>query len=222
MRTASRFSIKTRLMLLCLVPMLVIGWGTWNLFSQFQSQLSSYHVITEKITMLSHITNVTHLMYQTMIGRTNGDDIQPYLAQLDQELNAVNGLLDTQTYTGLIGNSGLLIKNNVAELKNLAREINSASASNMEDYGQWSFDLIYELLVEIQKRSNHQAPSEIHTLDVVYDDLSWFLYWMQREVWFIRGVSETGNFDQQQLGPEGSPHFSPKLCRTYRFEASYG
>lgn len=200
MRTASRFSIKTRLMLLCLVPMLVIGWGTWNLFSQFQSQLSSYRVITEKITMLSHITNVTHLMYQTMIGRTNGDDIQPYLAQLDQELNAVNGLLDTQAYTGLIGNSELLIKNNVAELKNLAREVNSASASNMEDYGQWSFDLIYELLVEIQKRSNHQAPSEIHTLDVVYDDLSWFLYWMQREVWFIRGVSETGNFDQQQLG----------------------
>ncbi len=100
MRTASRFSIKTRLMLLCLVPMLVIGWGTWNLFSQFQSQLSSYRVITEKITMLSHITNVTHLMYQTMLGRANGDDIQPYLSQLDQELNAVNGFLDTQAYKG--------------------------------------------------------------------------------------------------------------------------
>lgn len=27
---------------------------------------------------------------------------------------------------------------------------------------------------------------------------------------------------QQGFGAEGSPHFSPKLCRTYRFEASYG
>lgn len=43
---------------------------------------------------------------------------------------------------------------------------------------------------------------------------------------FIRYVL-TGNDFQNYIhnlatGSEGSPHFSPKLCRTYRFEASYG
>lgn len=200
MRTVSRFSIKARLMLLCLMPMLVIGWGTWNLFSQFQTQLVAYRVITKKIDALNHLTNATHLAYDMLIGRIHQNDVQRLRIALDNELTLVGANIDDQNLMRVSGNSASLSSSNVAELKSLASEIASATVAETHEYGTWTFDLIYELLTDIQKRSNHEAPTDIHTLDVVYDDLSWFLYWMQREAWFIRDLSQTDTLTPQQLG----------------------
>ncbi|MGV1721223.1 ATP-binding protein [Vibrio furnissii] len=200
MRTVSRFSIKARLMLLCLMPMLVIGWGTWNLFSQFQTQLVAYRVITKKIDALNHLTNATHLAYDMLIGRIHQNDVQRLRIALDNELTLVGANIDEQNLMRVSGNSASLSSSNVAELKSLASEIASATVAETHEYGTWTFDLIYELLTDIQKRSNHEAPTDIHTLDVVYDDLSWFLYWMQREAWFIRDLSQTDTLTPQQLG----------------------
>lgn len=200
MRTVSRFSIKARLMLLCLMPMLVIGWGTWNLFSQFQTQLVAYRVITKKIDALNHLTNATHLAYDMLIGRIHQNDVQRLRIALDNELTLVGANIDDQNLMRVSGHPASLSSSNVAELKSLASEIASATVAETHEYGTWTFDLIYELLTDIQKRSNHEAPTDIHTLDVVYDDLSWFLYWMQREAWFIRDLSQTDTLTPQQLG----------------------
>ncbi|MCG6450820.1 hybrid sensor histidine kinase/response regulator, partial [Vibrio parahaemolyticus] len=119
---------------------------------------------------------------------------------LDNELTLVGANIDDQNLMRVSGNSASLSSSNVAELKSLASEIASATVAETHEYGTWTFDLIYELLTDIQKRSNHEAPTDIHTLDVVYDDLSWFLYWMQREAWFIRDLSQTDTLTSQQLG----------------------
>ncbi|EEX40577.1 hypothetical protein VFA_003117 [Vibrio furnissii CIP 102972] len=182
------------------MPMLVIGWGTWNLFSQFQTQLVAYRVITKKIDALNHLTNATHLAYDMLIGRIHQNDVQRLRIALDNELTLVGANIDDQNLMRVSGNSASLSSSNVAELKSLASEIASATVAETHEYGTWTFDLIYELLTDIQKRSNHEAPTDIHTLDVVYDDLSWFLYWMQREAWFIRDLSQTDTLTPQQLG----------------------
>ena len=196
----NRFSIKARLVLLCLLPMLVIAWGTWTLFSQFQSQLLSYQSSTQKVTALNYVANATHSFYHILSRRLNDDPLDFYIEQLESELNQLNEFFAPSVTRLVAENSDLLIRNNIAELRSLAQEVRTASFDDVRQYGTWAFDLIYELNLEIQKTSNHDAPAEIHHLDTIYDELSWFLYWMQREAWFLRDLAQSETLNKQQVG----------------------
>lgn len=196
----NRFSIKARLVLLCLLPMLVIAWGTWTLFSQFQSQLLSYQSSTQKVTALNYVANATHSFYHILSRRLNDDPLDFYIEQLESELNQLSEFFAPSVARLVAENSDLLIRNNIAELRSLAQEVRTASAEDVRQYGTWAFDLIYELNLEIQKTSNHDAPAEIHHLDTIYDELSWFLYWMQREAWFLRDLAQSETLTKQQVG----------------------
>ncbi|XAW87946.1 histidine kinase dimerization/phospho-acceptor domain-containing protein [Vibrio sp. CDRSL-10 TSBA] len=180
--------------------MLVIAWGTWTLFSQFQSQLLSYQSSTQKVTALNYVANATHSFYHILSRRLNDDPLDFYIEQLESELNQLNEFFAPSVTRLVAENSDLLIRNNIAELRSLAQEVRTASFDDVRQYGTWAFDLIYELNLEIQKTSNHDAPAEIHHLDTIYDELSWFLYWMQREAWFLRDLAQSETLNKQQVG----------------------
>lgn len=196
----NRFSIKARLVLLCLLPMLVIAWGTWTLFSQFQSQMLSYESSTQKVTALNYVANATHTFYHILSRRLNDQSVESYISQLETDLAQLDMFFSPSVTRHIGSHSDRLIRANVAELNNLAQEVNTASVSEVRQYGPWAFDLLYELLLEIQKTSNHEAPAEIHRLDTIYDELSWFLYWMQREAWFLRDLAMSEILTKQQVG----------------------
>ncbi|WGY45429.1 ATP-binding protein [Vibrio sp. ABG19] len=196
----NRFSIKARLVLLCLLPMVVIAWGTWTLFSQFQSQLLSYQSSTQKVTALNYVANATHSFYHLLSRRLNDDPLDFYIEQLESELSQLSEFFAPSVTRLVAANSDLLIRNNIAELRSMAQEVRTAPLEDVRQYGTWAFDLIYELNLEIQKTINHDAPAEIHHLDTIYDELSWFLYWMQREAWFLRDLARSETLTKQQVG----------------------
>lgn len=196
----NRFSIKARLVLLCLLPMLVIAWGTWTLFSQFQSQLLSYESSTQKVTALNYVANATHSFYHILSRRLRNEPVESYINQLETDLDQLDQFFTPSVTRHIAVNSDRLIRSNIAELVHLAEEITVAPAAEVRQYGPWAFDLMYELMLEIQKTSNHEAPAEIHHLDTIYDELSWFLYWMQREAWFLRDLAMSDVLTKQQVG----------------------
>ncbi|QXO15482.1 hybrid sensor histidine kinase/response regulator [Vibrio ostreae] len=196
----NRFSIKARLVLLCLLPMVVIAWGTWTLFSQFQSQLLAYQSSTQKVTALNYVANATHSFYHLLSRRLNDDPLDFYIEQLESELSQLSEFFAPSVTRLVAANSDLLIRNNIAELRSMAQEVRTAPLEDVRQYGTWAFDLIYELNLEIQKTINHDAPAEIHHLDTIYDELSWFLYWMQREAWFLRDLARSETLTKQQVG----------------------
>lgn len=87
---------------------------------------------------------------------------------------------------------------------------------------EWRVELLREILFFPGEK---QLPSYLSTMNVAiisevsryYDSIFDGVY-ENHALKVLRLIDEVGN----SLDAEGSPHLSPELCRTYRFEASYG
>ncbi|OXX40106.1 hybrid sensor histidine kinase/response regulator, partial [Vibrio sp. V17_P4S1T151] len=165
----THFSIKARLFLLCLIPTLVILAVAWRLFLPFESRLDTYHVLNQKIGAINQVTTSSALFYTLLSAQLrseNSEDSRPQLKQeLAESLDKI--VLDTGSTNSHFGSKSnrTLIENRVLDLHHLLDELPSASQSETLELGRQVFNLLYEVMADLQKTNSFLAPVDIHTLD---------------------------------------------------------
>ncbi|MGB6291656.1 MAG: ATP-binding protein [Vibrio anguillarum] len=214
----THFSIKARLFLLCLIPTLVILAVAWRLFLPFESRLDTYHVLNQKIGAINQVTTSSALFYtflSTKLRSENSEDSRPQLKQeLAGSLDKI--VLDTGSTNSHFGSKSnrTLIENRVLDLHHLLDELPSASQSETLELSRQVFNLLYEVMAELQKTNSFLAPVDIHTLDLVYSDLHWFAFWVQKEAWLIKELT----MDQEVFQSRQTEYFQAVERQQQYFE----
>ncbi len=214
----THFSIKARLFLLCLIPTLVILAVAWRLFLPFESRLDTYHVLNQKIGAINQVTTSSALFYTLLsvqLRSENSEDSRPQLKQeLAESLDKI--VLDTGSTNSHFGSKSnrTLIENRVLDLHHLLDELPSASQSETLELGHQVFNLLYEVMADLQKTNSFLAPVDIHTLDLVYSDLHWFAFWVQKEAWLIKELT----IDQEVFQSRQTEYFQAVERQQQYFE----
>ncbi|PMJ97623.1 ATP-binding protein [Vibrio sp. 10N.261.55.A7] len=188
----TKLSIKLRLIVLCLVPLMIIVGFSYSYIGMIQVRLHSHTVTTEKVDALELLTEINNNLYQLLT-----EKIQQGESNLDTKLQALSSKLDALAavaHTSEHSHHGIesdnLVSLQIEDLKYLVQDIKEASPSEIIDLGNLVFEVVHELNSELHKVTSHDSSLEIHELELVFSDLNWFLFWMQREAWLAQVIAE--------------------------------
>ncbi|KHA62360.1 histidine kinase [Vibrio variabilis] len=194
----TRMSIKSRLLILCLLPTIVIVLLSANQVHQIQERLESYQVISEKNASINLLMEYSHHSYAALSKQLSGQDGQTSIAlaqsSLDLLLAKQNKMLSNKAEREVSSSY-------VVELHQLITELNQASPQQTVELGRLIYDILYDLYSSILFTEGAHFNSRVHQLDIILSDLSWLHFWMEREAWLVKEV-ETEGWPYADFAPE--------------------
>lgn len=183
----ARVSIKSRLLVLCLLPTLVILLFCANSVIRIQERLESYTVINVKAEHLRHLSALSNQLYFALSKRLKNDsvkqEIHQSLLQLDQTLALVSAQHQLRPERRRV------MTEQIMELKGVLPELEFASYTSTIELGRLMFSSLETLFLTVQQIENYHADRSIQKAEVVLSDLSWLHFWMEREAWLAREIS---------------------------------
>ncbi|MGY3572019.1 ATP-binding protein [Vibrio paucivorans] len=181
----------------------ICGFAVHAILS-IQERLHTYTVITEKVHSLNTFNTISQSFYDLLVKRLTREqsaDLSQQVELLQAELNRLAQQAHTELHThhGVVATNIVLLQ--IDDLRYLVDDIQNAESSEIVDLGNLVFDVLVELSDEIHKISSHTVEPTIHQLDLVYSDLSWFLFWMKKEAWVAQSVARK-NIAFQRYAPD--------------------
>ncbi|WP_342669004.1 hypothetical protein [Vibrio sonorensis] len=197
----SNFSIKSRLLVLCLVPTVVIIGFAVNSVIRIQEQLHSYTVIDEKARTLNLLSVLSGHIYQGVTKRVEGLPSQTSVSLATETIKRIEKVSHVQGHNHHSGEYNPQTLQHLEEIKELLPELNNASPQGTVEIARLMYEILYDIYFDIQKIESHDANVAIHKLDLVLSDLSWLYYWMEREAWLARELNVLG-WDYSDFAPQ--------------------
>ncbi|SHO58626.1 Signal transduction histidine-protein kinase BarA [Vibrio quintilis] len=182
-------SIKFRLIILCIIPTVIICWGAYYWAEQTRARLSGYADITLKVSALEQVSALSTEFYRLFTLRNQSKLISE--EQRDRFTKLTEKLIDElKPYQGDLFSSvdKHVVIANLNELSHLVQQLNQVHGEDLSAQSMWGFDLMYEILAALQKQLDSQVSPKTYQLSAVFDYLSWFLYWVEREAWLMQDI----------------------------------
>ncbi|MFB9215770.1 hybrid sensor histidine kinase/response regulator [Vibrio sinaloensis] len=181
----TRMSIKSRLLILCLLPTIVIILLSANLVNQLQGRLHSYQLVDEKNAAINLLTEFSKHNYSALSRQLNGQQNQTYVALANQTLQQ---LLALEKISDREASSVSYIE----ELMQLFPELSKAGREETIELGRLIYTVYYDLYASVLSRDNINLSTDVHKLDLIISDLSWLHFWMEREAWLVQEIQVEG------------------------------
>ncbi|WP_038184326.1 hybrid sensor histidine kinase/response regulator [Vibrio rhizosphaerae] len=195
-------SIKNRLIVLCIVPVIIISWGAYQWFMQVEKRMSGYANTISRISILEKVSTLSDQFYQLLNLRQEIGAIEPHQSLLFHQTTKNISVALKQNHGEIMAQGDQqVIVSNLDELTKLTERLSGIRDDALMAQSLWGFDLIYEMMVAVQKHSGDLAPTHIYQMETTFGQLSWFLYWIERETWLmqqIRGKHQIDNFLRQE------------------------
>ncbi|MDE1211012.1 ATP-binding protein [Vibrio aestuarianus] len=189
----SQLSIRARLMMLCLIPALVIAVIALGLFIQFDARLHTYEILNQKVESLNQTTKSANLLYQALSAELRSESNDQDLDEFKRALAEVRKNISVDQHQTHGTSDRVKIENIINQLSQVVDTIPNATKNEVFEIGNSGFTLIGQLMAELQKTNSLTAPFDIHSLDLIYSDLHWFSFWMQKEAWLIQQFAVVGS-----------------------------
>lgn len=185
----TRMSIKSRLLILCLLPTIVIILLSTNLVKQTQTRLDNYQLVSEKNHSIRLLTQFSQHLYtalgERLLGQPSGSSLQLAQSTLDELSQIPFSSVDkahqfSPTITGYI-----------YDLKQMMVKLESSSQAESIAMGRPLYRLLYDLYASILSTESHESSVRVHRLDIIISDLSWLYFWMEKEAWIAKEIHTT-------------------------------
>ncbi|WP_295893360.1 ATP-binding protein [uncultured Vibrio sp.] len=188
----TKLSIKLRLIVLCLVPLMIIVGFSYSYIVTIQARLHSHTTTTEKVDSLELLTDINNNLYQLLTGKIQQNEavLESALEEVGSKLDRLASVAHTSEHSHHGIESDNLVLLQIEDLQYLVQDIKEASRDEALDIGNLIFEVVYELNSEIHKVTSHASSLNIHELELVFSDLNWFIFWMQREAWLAQVIAE--------------------------------
>ncbi|RSD31800.1 ATP-binding protein [Vibrio pectenicida] len=184
----SNISIKSRLLILCLIPTLVIGLLSVNLVKNIQDRLHSNLIIIEKVETLRYLSEFTGHLYQALSVRndkkTRGNE--QALAQKSISLVAQVAHTEEHIHHGIPESNAVLP--HIQALSVLVSHIADTDGQERLFTGKKAYGELLALYIAVQSTESHDLDLTIHQLDMALSDLNWLYFWMEREAWLAQEI----------------------------------
>ncbi len=188
----TRMSIKSRLLVLCLLPTIVIILLSANLVNQIQGRLHSYQLISDKNSSINLLMEFSHHNYSALTKRLRGKSGQTSIA-------LANGTLELLSINEQRKREDLLHKHQqdisesyIQELIQLFPELEHASPEETVELGRLIYTVFYDLYANVLSLEGTHTNNRVHQLDLILSDLSWLHFWMEREAWLVQEIQVEG------------------------------
>ena len=155
----TRMSIKSRLLILCLLPTIVIILLSANLVNQLQGRLHSYQLVDEKNAAINLLAEFSKHSYSALSRQLNGQLSQTSIALATQALQQLTRLererdRDSNTISY------------IEELTQLFPELSMAGREETIELGRLIYTVYFDLYASVLSRDNINLSSEVHKLDL--------------------------------------------------------
>ncbi len=185
----TRMSIKSRLLILCLLPTIVIVLLSTNLVKQTQTRLDNYQLVSEKNHSIRLLTQFSQHLYtalgERLLGELSSPSLQIAQSKLDELSQIPFSSVDkahqfSPTITGYI-----------YDLKQMLVKLEGSSQAESIAMGRPLYRLLYDLYASILSTESHDSSVRVHRLDIIISDLSWLYFWMEKEAWIAKEIHTT-------------------------------
>lgn len=177
--------IKTRLIMLCIIPAIVVSAGAYLILSHLSLNSLGYRVAEKKIELINGSLSLNSSMYQLFTDRVE----KGYWPQekIRNILGETQDVLDNASLEGLLVDDSIDFSS-LRELKFFVRQLDTVKKSNMNDSMQLWLALMYDAMTSINKIKIPNGDAKLFYVNQNFESLSWFLYWVQKESWLINAI----------------------------------
>ncbi|MDC0611429.1 ATP-binding protein [Vibrio sp.] len=187
-----RLKIKSRLVLLSLIPAIVVSVGAYIILKHLAANLSSYKLTENKIELIDETLNLNNRLYRLFADKATNvhwnrqqiQDVRNLVIELENESHNITSYYSGETVSG--------IDASLKELQLFLTNVGEDQSTSLIESAQLGFALNYEVLVAINKLKIHGASSELFYVNENFEYLSWFLYWVQKEAWLVHAIKLQG------------------------------
>ncbi|MFB9136205.1 ATP-binding protein [Vibrio olivae] len=184
-----QLSIKTRLMLLCLIPAVVIIGFSGNLAFTVGERLHQFELISAKARLLGGLSQFAGETHETLNRQLVGEGIQQQMATTQAKLSALQtvlrsskGVIDDERYERLFLD--------IQSLENTLNELHGVKSNEVIEVGQFFNEQIYDTYIDVHHLSGIATSKEVNRLDLQLSNLYWLYFWMEKEAWLIEQAQQ--------------------------------
>ena len=184
----TNISIKSRLLILCLIPTLVIAVLSVYVVKHVQVRLHSNLLVNEKVQSIKYLAQLTGQVYQALDPRNDQHTRTNSQRFAQKSISLISQVAHTEEHT----HRGISDTNNtLAHIKNfneLISGIGDLDDKERLDKGSELYGALWALYMSILSMENHNLDLTTHHLELALTDLNWMYFWMEREAWFAQEI----------------------------------
>ncbi|MCG7497335.1 ATP-binding protein [Vibrio sp. Of7-15] len=184
MELLNRTSIKTRILLLVLLPLSFVGVFSGVEINKLIKNIDSLNVLNSRISLLEEISTFSALSHHAKVNKLSVANGEFDTGQLSTSLNKTKGFLSFS----FSGEELEEISSLRGELVEANEEFGILEVDELSDWSEWITDIIKQVLTHLEKSSsNIENPNIENDVRVLYQ-LQWLLIWAQDENWYINEI----------------------------------
>lgn len=184
MELLNRTSIKTRILLLVLLPLSFVGVFSGVEINKLIKNIDSLNVLNSRISLLEEISTFSSLSHHAKINKLNAIEEHSDADNLNLSLEKTKGLLGLS----FSGEELEEVSSLMDELVEANEELSILEADELSDWSEWMTDIIKQTLTYLEKGSSNTVDSNIEDDVRVLYQLQWLLIWAQDENWYINEI----------------------------------
>lgn len=184
----ARLSIKQRLVILCLVPLLaIVGFSTFYAL-EMHHRLSAINTLQAKVSIEKQIVSMVKQLYDISSLSVQEQSIEQPLGNLKQDILALSNQINLQPVSHHADDSlDESLAMNVANLSTAVDSINDNQSVQSKMLGlNRAHDILFQLTTDLNQIESYTASNKIHRLELMMKDIHWLYFWMKREAMLAR------------------------------------
>ncbi|WP_112479722.1 hybrid sensor histidine kinase/response regulator [Vibrio variabilis] len=185
MNALNKMSIKTRIILMAVLPLIVIlVFSAWEAF-RTQKNLQQMSVLSHQSQALGYLGKYSAILHQARLEklqRTFDGNKNVIFPKLDECLDKLQLVLDKAYYLTDIDT----VQNTLNELREAQAEIEFVTdIEELEDWSSWVEELISALIAKLESVKVDTGSRSIESHLSALFTLEWIRFWATEENWFI-------------------------------------
>ncbi|WP_047042241.1 ATP-binding protein [Vibrio mexicanus] len=184
----ARLSIKQRLVILCLVPLLaIVGFSTFYAL-EMHHRLSALDTLQNKVTAEQDIASMIEQLYNISSLTVKAESIDDALTDFKQDILTFSSKIELESISHHHGDG--LNQSLMMNLANLMKAVDSLgvgqSVQSMMFELNRANDILLQITSDLHQIESHTASVKVHRLELMLKDLHWLYFWMKREAMLAR------------------------------------
>ncbi|WP_299005369.1 ATP-binding protein [uncultured Shewanella sp.] len=199
MNWLNKVSIKTRLLLLVIFPLI---FSTFLAFIEIQSilkKVNNLEVLEVQLNVLSNTANAIRLSNEMRIAKLNHKVMSA--AKVKQELKMIQIQLEKSISTSNKKSSSTslnVLKQAVNGLSQAYDEYPNVVKEDVQDWSAWVFDSLAELILMYEDEAINIGVDTIEQQVKIMYQLNWILFWDYEADWLLHIEMETSKLNMEE------------------------
>lgn len=188
----NRISIKTRLLLLVVLPLTFSSVFTGIELSELYRNVQSLNILSARVQLLDETSIFATSVHKLRASRLQQQDNLKEKSQAIEAASQFSTLIDS----AFNSTEKMEISTVGSDMMEVLNDFEGVAREDINDWSDWASDLVEQSLEQLEKSTLAIGNVEIEQkLSILYQ-LQWLQYWAQQENWYVHLLNEEATRDE--------------------------